>query len=657
MIRFLQQKDSPITKAIFIVIIGVVSVGMVIYLIPGLTGMGAAPANTYAVIYPHWYSKLMASGVEVTQEQVEKAARQQMTQQRYPDNATILGLIERQVGQRLLQKQILLAEADRLGIHVTNDDVIQYLRNGPPGQVIFPNGKYIGDEQYANLIASRFQISVAEFEEEVRTDIVIHRLESLITAGVTVSDQEVRDEYRKNNIRIKFDYAVISADDLRKQINPPDSQLTDFFSKNAARYAAAVPEQRVITYFAFTLNQLPSGVQPPSQQEIQQYFNAHKADYSIPEQARSRHILIQVAGGADAQTAAAAKTKAEGILKQIQGGANFAELAQKYSDDPGSKDQGGELGFVNKNAPMVPEFLHAIFTQKVGEAEVVKSQYGYHIIQVEERQPAHSESLSDVQSTIQATLMRQHAAQAETSYAQLLASEALKNGLEKTAAAHHLELVTTPPIGVQGVIAALPDGSKVIAQAFQSKQGDPPQAAPTGEGYAIFQVTGVAAAHAPKFEDWKSHILDDYRDQVLPPLLSLATHKLADKAKAYNDLAKAAKEADATLKTSELVGPSDQVPDLGPVEQAAPQLFDLTVGQISGPIDAQRTGVVAKLVDKQEPTADEMAKNLDQMREQLLDQRRQEAFSVFLSSVMDDYKKQGRIRVNAKAQGAEIPGL
>ena len=654
MIRFLQT-DNRLTKALMVVIIGAASVSMVVYLIPGLTGVGAASANTYAVIYPHWYSKFMSSGVEVTQERVEKTARQQMTQQRYPDNATILGLIERQVGQRLLQQQILLAEAERLGIHVTNDDVIQYLHNGPPGQVIFPNGKYIGDEQYANLIASRFQISVAEFEEEVRTDIVIRRLESLITAGVTVSDQEVRDEYRKNNIKIKFDYAVISADDLRKQINPPDSQLTDFFKKNAARYATAVPEQRVITYFAFTLNQLPSGVQPPSQQEIQQYFNAHKADYSVPEQARSRHILIQVAAGADAQTDAAAKAKAEGILKQIQGGANFAELAKKYSDDA-SKDDGGELGFYRRGAT-VPEFEKALFSQKIGDTQIVKSKFGYHILQVEERQPEHSESLSDVQSTIQATLMRQHAAQVETSYAQLLASEALKNGLEKTAAAHHLELVTTPPVGIQGVIAALPDGSKVIAQAFQSKQGDPPQAAPTGEGYAIFQVTGIAAAHAPKFEDWKSHILDDYRDQVLPPLLSLATHKLADKAKAYNDLAKAAKEAGATLKTSDLVGPSDQVPDLGQVEQAAPQLFDLTVGQISGPIDAQRTGVVAKLVDKQEPTADEMAKNLDQMREQLLDERRQEAFSVFLSSVMDDYKKKGRIRVNAKAQGAEIPGL
>jgi peptidyl-prolyl cis-trans isomerase D len=654
MIRFLQT-DNRMTKALLVVIIGAASVSMVVYLIPGLTGVGAASANTYAVIYPHWYSKFLSSGVEVTQERVEKVARRELTQQRYPDNAAILGLVERQVGQRLVQQQILLAEAEKLGIHATNDDVIQLLHTGQTGQILFPNGNYIGDERYAALIAQNRNQSVAEFEEDLRDEIAIHRLEALITAGVTVSDQEVREEYRKSSIKIKFDYAVISADDLGKQINPPDSQLADFFKKNAARYEAAVPEERQITYFAFTPNQIPGGIPQPSLQEIQQYFNAHKADYSVPEQARSRHILIKAAAGADAKTDAAAKAKAEGILKQIQGGANFAELAKKYSDDPGSKDQGGELGFYRRGAT-VPEFEKALFSQKIGDTQIVKSQYGYHILQVEERQAAHSESLNDVQATIQATLMRQHAAQAETNYAQLLTSEALKNGLEKTAAAHHLELATTPPLGSRGVIAALPNGSQVIAKAFQSKQGDPPQAAPTGEGYAIFQVTGIAPAHAPKFEDWKSHVLDDYRDQVLPPLLSLATHKLADKAKAENDLAKAAKEAGATMKTSDLVNPSSQVPDLGQVEEVAPQLFDLSVGQISGPIDAQRTGVVAKLVDKQEPTADEIAKNFDRTREQLLDQRRSEAFSVFLSGVMDEYKKQGRIRVNAKAQGPEIPG-
>jgi peptidyl-prolyl cis-trans isomerase D len=655
MIRFLQT-ENRMTKGLLVLVIGAASVSMVVYLIPGLTGVGASSANTYAVIYPHWYSKFLSSGMTLTQEEVEKAARQQMARQRYPDNASILALVERQAGQQLVQQQVVLVEAEKLGIQANGDDVIQFLRSGPNGQVLFPNGQFIGEERYAAMIAEGRNQSVAEFEEGVKNDILFHRLESLITAGVTVSDQEVRDEYRKDNIKIKFDYAVISAGELSKQINPPDSQLASFFKTNAARYATAMPEERQISYFAFTPNQLPGGVAQPSQQELQQYFNLHRADYSIPEQARSRHILVKVAAGADAKTDAAAKAKAEGILKQIQGGANFAELAKQYSDDPGSKDSGGELGFVNRNAAMVPEFLHAIFTQKTGETKIVKSQYGYHIIQVEERQAARSESLSDVQPAIVATLFRQKQAQAETSYAQLLTSEALKNGLEKTAAAHHLELATTPPVGSQGVIAALPNGSQLISKAFQAKQSDPPQAAQTGEGYAIFQVTGIAAAHAPEFADWKTQVLADYREQVLPALLSLKTKQLADKAKAENDLAKAAKEAGATLKTSDLVSPSGQVPDLGQVEQVAPQLFDLAVGQISGPIDAQRTGVVAKLVDKQEPTADEMAKNINQMREQLRAQRQSDAFSIFLSGVMDEYKKQGRIRMNAKAQGPAIPG-
>ncbi len=656
MIRFL-QKDNRLTKALFVVIIGAASVSMVVYLIPGLTGQGASSADTYAVVYTHWYSRFFSAGEVISQQKVSELARQRVQQQypQYADNPMILNMIEPQVGQQLVQQQILLAEADKLGIHATSADVLQYLHTGPAGQVLFPNGQFIGSDQYASLIQNRFNISVADFEENVKHDIAMRRLESLVTAGVTVSDQEVRETYRKHNIKIKFDYAVISSDELRNQINPSDADLQTFFQKNSARYAAAVPEQRTITYFAFTPNDLPGGAPQVTQQEIQQYYTAHQSEYQTPEQARSRHILITVAPGADAKTDAAAKAKAEGILKQIQGGANFADLAKKYSDDPGSKESGGELGFAQRGH-MVPAFDNAIFTQKIGDTQIVKTQYGYHIVQVEERQAAHTQSLAEVLPTIQATLIREKAAAAQENYARALTSEAVKNGLQKTAAAHHLQLVTTPPVGVQGVIAALPDGSRLLATAFQSKQGDPAQYAATGEGYAIFQVTGITPAHAPSFADWKSHVLDDYRNEQLPGLLNQKTAALAEKAKSLNDLAKAAKETGATIKTSDDVGETGQVPDLGEVGQVAPQLFNMAPGNISGPINAGRTGVVAKLLDKQEPTADEIAKNFDQTRDQILDERRNEAFEIFASNIINDYKKHNRIRMNAKTQTPVLPG-
>ncbi len=656
MIRFL-QKDNRVTKALFVVIIAAASVSMVVYLIPGLAAGGAVSADTYAVVYPHWYSRFLSSGDSISQLKVQELARQQILQRNpaYADNPMIQSLFEQQVGQQLVQQQILLDEAEKLGIHVTNDDLLRYLHTGSAGQVLFPNGKFIGNEQYAALIENRFNTSVADFESNVKNDIAIRRLEALITAGVTVSDQEVRDAYLKNNVKIKFDYAVISSDDLRKQINPSDAELESFFKQNAVRYAKAVPEQRTITYFAFTPEQVPGGVQQPTQQEIQQYYTQHLSEYQVPEQARSRHILIKVDPGADAKTDAAAKAKAEGILKQIQGGANFADLAKKYSDDPGSKDSGGELGFAQRGR-MVPEFDKAIFTQKIGDTQIVKTQYGYHIVQVEERQQAHTQQLNEVLPTIQATLIREKSAAAQENYARQLTSEAIKSGLQATATAHHLQLVTAPPVAEQGVIAALPDSSALLAKAFQSKQGDPAQFAPTGEGYAVFQVTGVTAAHAPAFADWKSNVLDDYRAEKLPALLGQKTKELSELAKNLNDLAKAAKQEGATVKSSDLVKLSDQVPDLGQVGQVAPQLFDLAPGNISGPINAGRTGVVAKIVDKEQPTPDEIQKNMDQTRDQMLDQRRSEAFEVFASNVINDYKKRNRIRVNPKPQGSQIPG-
>lgn len=230
-----------------------------------------------------------------------------------------------------------------------------------------------------------------------------------------------------------------------------------------------------------------------------------------------------------------------------------------------------------------------------------------------------------------------------------MTDEAGKQGLEKTAAAHHLELTTTPSVGAGGTIAALPDSSQLISKAFQGKQGDPAQSAPTGEGYAIFQVTNVEPAHAPTFADWKTHVLDDYRNDQIPVLLNQKTKELADKAQASHDLAKAAKEVGATVKTSDLVGQGTQVPDFGDVGQVAPQLFDMTAGTISGPINAGRTGVVAKLVDKKEPTTDEIQKDFDRTRDQIRDQRQEQAFSLFASNVMADYKKSGRIRINPKS--------
>jgi len=652
MIRFL-QRDNRIVKAIFVVIIGAAVITMVITLIPGIFQDSSVAADTYATVYPHWYSRLLFSGEKVSLESVQEAASQQMQRQRIPEQ--YMQLFLPRIGQQLILQKVLLAQAKSMNIVATDDDVRNFLHTGQYGQLLFPNGNFIGEDKYAQFIRSQFGLSTAAFEKELKDSISINRLRSFITAGVTVNDNEIREKYRQQNIKIKFDYAVIQSDDLRKQINPSDADLQSFFTKNAARYASAVPEQRKISYFAFNADQIPGGTPKVSQEEIQAYYNAHQTEYQVPDQSRSRHILIKTSGG-KAKSDAEAQATAEALLKQIKGGADFADLAKKNSEDPGSGAQGGELGFARHGA-MVPEFDTAIFNQKIGDTTIVKTQFGYHIIQVEERQTAHSQPLNEVLPTIQVTLIRQKQAAAESAYAQNLATEAAKNGLAKTAAAHGLQVVTTPSLNTSGVIAGLPDGSQVITKAFTLQKGAAPAFAPTGEGFAIFQVVDITAPHAPVFADFKSNIAKDYADERLPQLLAQKTKELADKAKASGDLAKAAKEVGASFKTSDLVGDSGQVPDLGQISSVAPELMGLSVGAVSGPINAQRTGVVAKILDKQEPTADEINKNLDQTREQALDQRREEVFGVFVNSTEERFKKAKLIALNAKvAQQPTLPG-
>jgi peptidyl-prolyl cis-trans isomerase D len=551
-----------------------------------------------------------------------------------------------------VQQAIMLQEANHLGLKVTDEDLRQFLHSGMFGQVLFPNGNYVGDDQYANIIQNNFGISRQDFEQQLKKEILLNRLRQLVTGGVVVTDNEIRDSYRKQATKIKIQYAVLKSDDLRKSINPSDSELQDYFKKNAARYATAVPEKRKIQYIAFTSSQVPGGTPQVSQQEIQQYYTAHQKDYEVPDQVKVRHILIKLPSGADAKADAAAKAKAQDLLKQIKGGADFADLAKKSSDDPGSKEQGGELGFI-KHGVTVPEFDKAAFALNPGQtSDLVKTQYGYHIIQAEEKQVAHTQSLAEVTPIIQSVLIRQKEAQAQGNFAQQLANEAQKNGLAKTAEAHHLQVVTTDYLDQSGIIPGLADGSKVLTQAFTAKQGGPAQSASTGDGYAVFQVVEVKAAHAPSFDEYKSHILEYYREQQLPQLLAKKTNELADKAHAEDNLEQAAKEVGATVETSDLVGHDGQVPDIGQLSSQASSLFDLKAGQISNAINTGRNGVVAKVLDKQEPTTDEIAKNLDQTREQVLDQRREEAFAVYVTTLQEKYQKSGWIRLNKRAQSA-----
>ena len=658
MIRFL-QKDTPFVKWVFIIIIGFTCITMVIFLVPGIFQDQTSSGDTYATIR---YGGILGRLMPVAEDKISLADVQLTVQrmargQQIPD--MLMPFYQQQAAQGLIQQRILIEEAHRLGITVTDADVRRYLHTGEVGAVLFPDGKYIGDAQYAELISDQLHESVEKFESDVKDQILSNRLRDLITGGVTVSDAEVHDAYTKQATKIKFTYAVLSSDDLRKTINPTDTELQAFFKQNAAKYKNADPESRKIAYIDFTDTDLPGGKPQVTDAEVQQYYTQNQASYRVEAQVKVRHILISVDPNAGPAADAAAKARAQSILDQLRkdNGKDFAELAKKYSDDPGSKDQGGELGWLKPGAT-VPEFDHTAFAQQPGQISgLVRTRFGYHIIQTEDKQTAHVKPLSEVKSSIVDLLTKQKEAQTEQTFAQQLAADAQKTSLAQAAAAHHLKVTTSDFVTAGSTLPGMSDSSKLLAAAFTAQKDGAPQVADTGDGnYAIFQVVDVDPAHTPTFDEYKSHVLDDFRDQQVTSLLARKVNELADRAHAENDLAKAAKEVGATMKTSDLVGRDQQVPDIGSLSSSASSLFDLSVGQISSAINNGTTGVVAQIVDKQAPSAEDIAKNLDSQRETLLNQRREQMYGVFVSSLVDSYEKAGRVLLNRKMARNPLSG-
>jgi peptidyl-prolyl cis-trans isomerase D len=649
MIRLLQQ-DNRIMKIIFAVIIGLAAITMVITLVPGIfDNAGANDSSVYATVKePGALGRVFGDSTSIKTTEVNQLASRQLQQQHLPEQ--LLPYLVPRAGQILVQRAILKHEADRMNLQVSDEDLRRELQTGPFAQYLFPNGKYIGDDAYMNFVQTAFgnQLSRSDFESQVKADMELNRLQALITGGVTVSDNAVREAYKTDGTKVKFDYVVISADDVRKEINPTDAELQDFFKKNAARYATAIPETRKIQYASFDASNLPGGKPQVSDADVQAYYDAHKDQYQVKEQVKTRHILIAVPAGADAKADAAAKAKAEDLLKQIKGGANFADLAKQNSDDPGSKEQGGELPMYPTSG-LDPAYGKAAMALSPGQTSpVVRSQFGYHIIQTEQKDAAHLKPVAEVKAEIVPVLEQQRAGAAEQTFASALASDAKKNGLEKAAAAKGLHVVTTDYVAKDGVIPGLSDGSAMLGQAFSVVKGADPASVSSGDGYAVFQVTDIKPAHAPDFAEYKAHILEDYREQQVPQLMNAQLDKLDQRAKVLNDLKKAADEMKLPLKTSDLVGKDGQVPELGSMSGPGAVAFTLAKGAISGPINTGRSGVVLSVIDKQEPTPEDIAKNFIATRERLLNEQHEEIFRVYIGELTQRYEKGGAVKYSKK---------
>ncbi len=646
MIRFLQTQGW-FKKYFLGAILLVICVSMVWYLVPNNSplGIGAANAGVVGTV----------AGEDIHTAEVQQQAKR-MVDQQFPRGGAQAQMLMPYFAQRafetLVNEKVLIVEARRLGLKATDDDLRDYLHQGQLGQMIFPNGNY-SKEGYEDLV-SRAGYTIPQFEALLKEEILINKIRNLISSSASVTDAEVKDQFSKQNTKIKFDYAVIKKDDILKGLHPADAELKAYFDLNQKNYANSIPEKRQLKYVVFDTTRALEQTQV-TQQDLQAYYDAHRDEYRVPEQVNVRHILIKSPlpgpdGKVDPKALDEARAKAQDVLKQVKAGGNFADLAKKYSDDPGSAKNGGSLGFIGKGRT-VPEFEKAAFSlPKGGTSDLVQSSYGFHIIHVDDKQDAHMKSVDEVKSQIEPLIKQQKASQAAQSAAAALVSLAHNSGssLDKAAAAKGLQVIATDFVTRNNLLPGIGTDPQFSTAAFGQTANAPADVVQLHDGFAVYEVTAIKPPSTPTFDEARSRVEQEFKDERASSLLAQKTQELSDRAKADHDLKKAAKELSAEFKTSDFVAPDGQVPEIGSMTGPAAMAFSLKPGEISGPINSAATGTVLAVTAQQAPTDADFAAKKDQIRDGLLQQKQSEVFGLFLSDLHDKMQKSGKVKTNQK---------
>jgi len=645
MIRFLQT-PGPMKKIVLGGLLLIICAAMVITLVPGgvgsAFGFGAPPRGVVARV----------GGEDVTTLEVQREARQMLRQQMPKAGAQaamLLPFFASRAADNLINRKVLLVEAERLGLRVNDEELRDELQHGRYAQVFFPEGKFIGQDEYEARLRQA-DISVPEFEQEVKSEILFDKLRNLVTASAAVTDAEVRKEFERRNTKVKFDYAVLRKDDLLKIIHPSDTDLKAFYERNKATYNNSIPEKRKLRYVVLETAKVEAQTQV-TPDDLQAYYDQHRDEFRVPEQVNVRHILIKTPlpgpdGKVDTKGAEEARKKAEDVLKQIKAGGNFAELAKKYSEDPGSAKNGGSLGWIGKGRT-VPEFEKAAFSlPKGGTSDLVQSSYGFHIIHVDDKQDAHLKTLDEVKDQIQSVIKQQKAARAADSLASALLTQARTASLDKAAATRDLQVISTDFVSRTESLPGIGNSPEFMNAAFEQREKSPPDQVQLPQGVVVYEVTAIKPPATPTFEEIRSRVETEFKNERVAALLSQKTKELSDRAKAEHDLKKAAKEVGATVKTTDFVLPDGQVPDLGNLSGPAAVVFSMKPGEISGPIENGNIGAVLSLLEKQEPSAQDFAAKKDQIRDSLLQGKQQELFGLFVQNLREQMQKSGKIKIN-----------
>ena len=588
------------------------------FLDPTGTGAGAAPrdvvatvegrritANTYQTVYTQQMAQLRQAYGEMT----DQMARQ-------------LGFGQRIV-QQLVSQEAQLAEAERLGIRVSDGELRERLIRLPAFQ---ENGVFIGDGRYRALLdGARPPIRPAQFEEDFRRSLLAEKLQNSVAGWITVSDADVEDAYRRTHERARLDLAVFNADQFRAGITPTDADLNAEYT--ASPDAFRVDEKRRVRYLALDAATLRTTVNV-TPQDVEQRYRDNIATFSTPEQTRASHILFATEG----KDAAEVRKTAEDVLARVKNGEDFAALAKQYSDD-GSKEMGGDLDF-NARGIMVAEFDAAMWALQPGQTtdELVQTQFGFHIIRVTDRRAAETRTLEQVRAQLEDQIRNEKARAEATRLSETLAgSIRTPTDLDTVATQNNLTVRDSGLFGRNEPLSGLGVEPAVAAEAFRLEQDQVSGVLSTMQGFAFIALAEIRPAHLPALDE----VRDQVRNAVIQKKAVEVARARAATVAASRNFTSAARAAGVTVRSTDLIARGSALPDVGVSDRIDRAAFALNAGQTSEPIATDRAVVVVHVREKQDIVREGLDAQRESLRDQLTNERRMEFFSAYMMKAME----------------------
>lgn len=551
------------------------------------------------------------------------------------------GLYAQQILQQLVFQKEIEYEAKRLGITVSDQERAERIRQYLPAA--FTGGTFVGIDQYTAMVQQRFQLSVPVFEELIRQGLLEEKFRKLVTDGISVGPAELQEEFRAKNEKVKLDYALIKPEDLEAKITPSDAEIKTAYDKNKSKYQ--VPERRSVRYALLDINQLRQNIEI-SDTVLKKQYQENIQQYQVPNQVHVQHILFKTVGMTDAEVEEV-KKKAEDVLKQAKKGGKFDELAKKYSEDPGSKDKGGDLGWI-RQGQTVPEFEKTAFSLGPGQiSDLVKTQYGFHIIKVLEKQTAHTKPFEEVKASLRAPLLLSEADKQATDTSDQLSRairQSSKISLDDLAKQYHLTLGETRPVSATDALLELGNSQEVKDAIFRLRPGELSLPIRNDRGYVVLSLKEDLPAHQGTLEEVRDRVITDLKHDQSIDQANRKAEELVRRVKAGEKFDAAAKALGLDPKTSDSLARDGSIPGAASGKQLS-AAFHLKQGDVGAPLKLGQNWFVYHVAEKVEANPAEFESQKKQIAEELLQSKRNLAFEAFRAALSNRLKQEGKLKL------------